>query len=138
MEKYKYKETANNNRKRETSKGENSAGQVDNQSSGNLRNLNLSPLHTRLFPLPVFGMGARFAIVRPVEIEMTSLLGLFLVRLLVFKDKTWSIFRLGPGMLLSGSKQTKMIKTSLVCSGLYFKIWYIKMLIRTIIINTTL
>ena len=40
-------------------------------------------------------------------IEMTSLRAIFLASLLDLKDRTCSIFRLGPGALLSGNKQTK-------------------------------
>ena len=52
------------------------------------------------------GLDLRFAIWRPVRIQVTSLLAVFLASLLDLKDKTCSIFWLGPGILLSGSKQT--------------------------------
>ena len=48
-----------------------------------------------------------FTIWRHTGIEMTSLLAVFLASLLDLKDMTCSIFRLGPEMLLSRSKQTK-------------------------------
>ena len=47
--------------------------------------------------LSVFGMEALFAIWRPVGIEMTSLLAVFLASLLDLKDRLCYISRLGPG-----------------------------------------
>ena len=74
---------------------------------------------TRGFFLYLFlGWVLWFAIWRRVGIQMTPSLAVFLASLLDLKYRTWSILRLGPGMLLSGSKQTKNIKTTLVCSGL--------------------
>ena len=66
----------------------------------------LSPLHSRLFPLRVFGMGVLVCNLE-AGVEMTPLLAVFLASLLDLKDRTCSIFQLGPGMLLSGSKETK-------------------------------
>ena len=42
------------------------------------------------------------ALISNFGIEMTSLLADFLASLLDLKDRTYSIFRLGPGMLLCG------------------------------------
>ena len=75
----------------------------------------LSPLHTGLFPLPVFGMEVLFSIWKPVGIEMTLPMAVFLASLLDLKDRTCSIFQLGPGMLLiaSAASRQQIIKTSL-------------------------
>ena len=51
--------------------------------------------------------------------EMTSLLAVFLANLFDLKDRPCYISRLSPLKPSASSKKTKIIKTSLVCSGLY-------------------
>ena len=74
--------------------------------------------HEAFFSTRFWDQTILFPIWRPVGLEMTSLLAVFLASLLDLKNRACSIFRLGPGMLLGGSKQTKIIKISLVCNGL--------------------
>ena len=48
---------------------------------------------------------------------MTSLLPVFLASLLDLKNRTLSILRLGPGMPLSGRKQTKKLLKQAPCAA---------------------